>query len=250
MYYPRENEVKCDVSENLVRFTFTSHGYYVEPHGIYEPGCDGIFHGNGITFGDYEVNYWKPDSYFSDERITSLDSNLYNGIEWKDEQYVMHGDNGDNIKYRFHFSFGATRSEAQISQAKELGITYIHTETLPTSDELWSLISPFLEGNPHLKFYKVNCIGNNHLQNDRTSMMVLLTPIISITLSKIQGFTGKITNKIKCFKYKVKLKRSLLGLNSLEMQTPWIFPCKVFNHYNNNQYLSKWKICESVNGIS
>jgi hypothetical protein len=82
MNYPRENEVKSETSENLVRFTFTSHGYSVEPHDIYDPGCDGIF-GNRITFGDYEVNYWKPDSYFSNERITSLDGNLYNGYSGK-----------------------------------------------------------------------------------------------------------------------------------------------------------------------
>jgi hypothetical protein len=140
---------------------------------------------------------------------------------------------GEKIQYKFHFSFGATRNEAQISQAKELGIIYIHTETLPTSDKLWSLIAPHLEGNPYLKFYKVNCIGNTHLQNDRTIMEVCVTPIISSSFNNIHQPISNFSGKINSFNRKVRFKGSLLGLNSLEMPTPCIFPCKVFNRFNN-----------------
>ncbi len=143
------------------------------------------------------MNYWQPNTYFSDERITSINSNLYNGLEWVTGNYVKHG---DKIQFRLHFSFGATRSESQIEEAKELGIIYIHTETLPTSDELWALIASLIEENPHLKFYKINCVGNTHLQNDRTSsMMVLLTPTNdSCNIVYLRNFRLRIRiNKLK-----------------------------------------------------
>ncbi len=211
MAYNPNNEAKGKIGEALVEYTFTSHGYFVKPHDVSARGCDGIFWGNGVTLGDYEVNYWQSNTYFSDERIISVDSNLYNGLEWVNDGYVKHG---DRIQYRFHFSFGAARSEAQIDDAKELGIIYIHTKTLPTSDELWAIVSPFLEGNPNLKFFKINVIGNNHLRNDRTSMMVLLTPIISNLISKIQGIISRISSKIRILGFKIRLRDCLFKVKS------------------------------------
>jgi hypothetical protein len=205
--YNHDNEVKADSGENLVRLTFDLHGYSVKPHDIYDPGCDGVFSGNNISLGCYEVNYWKPGTYFSDDRITSIDCNLYEGYEWdcENDQYVKHGDS--NVQIRFHFSFGAIRDEYQQNCAKKLDIIYIHTVTLPTPDELWSIISPYFQENPNLKFYKVVCIGHTHLDNDRTSMMVLVTPIVPSSINNIQALTSKITSKIK-------LKGKILGINS------------------------------------
>lgn len=207
MSYNPNNENKGEIGESLVNHTFTSHGYTVKSHDIYDGGCDGIFSINGVLVGCYEVNYWQPNTYFSDDRIFSVDSNLYNGLEYENEKYVMHR---DKMQYRFHFCFGVKRDKAQKSEARKLGIIYIHTKTLPTSDKLWMLIASLLRGNPFIKFYKVNCIGNNHLKNDRTSMEVLLTPIINNIITSIQDLTSKIAR----FRIKVKLKRSLLELKS------------------------------------
>jgi hypothetical protein len=222
MYYNPSDEAKGKIGENLVTHTFTSHGYSVKSHDIYDPGCDGIFSGNGVILGGYEVNYWNPNSYFNDERIDKIDSNLYCGLEWEEENYVKHG---DRMQYRFHFSFGATRTKIQIARAKDLGIIYIHTVTLPTSDKLWTLIAPFLGLNPYTKFYRINCIKQANLENDRTSMDMLVTPIISNIINSIQVITSSISIKIRSFEWKDKLKGSLLELKSSVKARLFKFHC-------------------------
>jgi hypothetical protein len=205
------NKGKGEIGEKTAKHTFTSHGYTVKCHNIDDYGCDGIFYGNGVELGCYEVNFWQSNTYFSDDRIESINSNLYNGLEWLDGNYIKHG---DKMQYRFHITIGATRSEAQIAEANELGIIYIHFDTLPTEDEIWASIAPQLSYNPHLKFYKVIVTRNNHLCNDRTSMMVLLTPIISTIINNIQEVTSSFSSKIREVNWKIRLKESLLELKS------------------------------------
>jgi hypothetical protein len=201
--YNPNNEAKGERGENLVNHTFTSNGYTVKCHNVYDGGCDGIFYGNGVKLGCYEVNYWLPNTYFNDERIEGIDCNLYNGFEWLNGNFIRHKD----IKYKFHICIGAIRNQAQIDEAKELGIIYIHIDNLPTEEELWNLIKPYLEGNPNLKYYKVVCIANSHLDNDRTSMMVLVTPTIHSIFNIILVLMYKISSK-------TRLKGILLCVNS------------------------------------
>lgn len=233
MSYNPNNAATGEIGESRTNHTFTSHGYTVKSHDIYDGGCDGIFSINGVIIGCYEVNYWQPNTYFVNERIFSIDSNLYNGLEYENEKYVNHR---HTIKYRFHFCFGVKRNKAQKSEAMKLGIIYIHTKTLPTSDKLWALIAPFLRGNPFTKFYKVNCIGNTHLKNDRTSMEVLLTPIINNIITSIQD----LTSKIAIFRIKVKLKRSLLELKS-SVKDRFSKSYSVVSSYSNTAYLQRSK---------
>jgi hypothetical protein len=211
MSYNPNNEAKGKVGETLVNHSFTSNGFTVKFHNVTDWGCDGIFYGNGIELGCYEVNYWQPNTYFSDEKINGINTNLYNGLEWLNGNYVNHR---DEVQYRFHITIGANRSEAQIADATELGIIYIHFETLPTEAQLWKVIASHLGLNPYNKFYKVSCVKDVHSENDRTSMVVLLTPILYNLINNIQVRASLISSKINNIFDKKRLKRSLLKLNS------------------------------------
>jgi hypothetical protein len=147
------------LAEDLVRNIFNINGIPVNPHAIGDKGCDGIFTYNG-KLGCYEVNHWS-NYYFHDDRAESIDENLVNGLEDVNGNYIKH----ENIKYKFHFCFGALRTKWQLQQAKTKNIIVIYFKGLPSKEELWAKIASIIE-NPFLKFYSVKVIGDYHLQNN------------------------------------------------------------------------------------
>jgi hypothetical protein len=182
--YNPNNEAKGQYAEDYVRNIFTINGIAVNPHAIDDKGCDGIFTYNGKV-GCYEVNYWS-NYYFHDDRTKSIDENLVNGLEDINGNYIKH----ENIKYKFHFCFGALRTKRQLQQAKTKNIIVIYFKGLPSKEELWAKIASIIE-NPFLKFYRVKVIGDYHLQNNcdvcvRDSNNILDSSCNSSDTEKIQ----------------------------------------------------------------
>ncbi len=199
--YNPNNTAKGQIAEDLVRDTFTINGIAVKPHEIDDGGCDGIFtYGSAICC--YEVNYWKPNTYFKEERVDGIDCNLVNGFNYVNNNFIP-----NKVKHKLHICIGVKRTRVQMQQAKAVGIKVIYFRELPSKEALWNKINSILE-NPHLKFYKIRCIGNNHLRNNddgaiRSSVCSLNNAIcypISDTEKQIQrnSHSSVIKSSIKC----------------------------------------------------
>jgi hypothetical protein len=196
-----DNYGKGDLVETPCREAFRILGFKVNEHKINDGGCDVVATSDGVKVLA-ETNHFVNSYYFEDDRIEKIDANLICGYEYLDYNvgYVKHAD----VDYRLHICVGADRNTEQHLQAKELGITVLYFPTLPTLATLvWRLSKTLGLTDDKPIQQKISIIGNNHLDNDRTSM-----ELYYYILDKFSNTAFKIKNSSIQSKIKRKMKYS------------------------------------------
>ena len=179
-----DNYQKAALGENPLRQAFEVMGFTVNDHAVNDGGVDIVATNPYGVKVLTEVNtFFAQNSFFKDDRIINIDTNLVYGYEYVNSVvgYVEHS----NVNYKLHICIGVNRDEYQQGQADALDIDVIYFPKLPTVRQLIDRLTSVIHYNPYNRFYKVRCNGDNNLNNDKPSMELFtsISPILSLKCS-------------------------------------------------------------------